>query len=98
MNVVDNLNSVYFLGPPSTVIANNTHWPRIRGCWQPSGKCVLFKKAANILEKFVRGWPIASDTLEKICQRVANTLLTSATNLPQGCQQPMVHLWLPLVG
>jgi hypothetical protein len=36
-------------------------------------------------EEFVRGLPITSDTLLKICQRLAHTLLTLVTNLPEGC-------------
>jgi hypothetical protein len=31
MNVVEE-TCVYFLGPPSTVIANNTDWPKIHVC------------------------------------------------------------------
>jgi hypothetical protein len=42
--------------------------------------------------EFVRGLPITSDTLLQICQRIANTLFPSVTNLPEGCQQPMAHL------
>jgi hypothetical protein len=35
--------------------------------------------------EFVRGLPITSDTLHKICKRVANTLLPLVKNLPEGC-------------
>ncbi len=53
----------------------NTLWPKIRGCWKPSGKCVLFTKSCQY-------------SLE-ICQRVANNLWQPITNLPEGCQYPL---------
>ncbi len=53
----------------------NTLWPRIRGCWPPSGKYVLFAKVFN--------------TLWRICQRVANNLWHPVTNLPEGCPYPL---------
>jgi hypothetical protein len=46
---------------------------RIRGCWQPYDKYVLFAQVANTL----------------LSHRVANTLALPITHLAQGCQYPL---------
>jgi hypothetical protein len=54
---------------------------RISGYWQASDKYALFAKTAMPSENLSDGLPIPSDTLLKICQRVANAPWRPVTNL-----------------